>query len=307
MDYTEVVNSRMQSKSNNPIDSLIKAGAGNIIVENFYTKEQKEVIFVEDDSDEMTDEKIMYTYYELFSEGDIVTWKDTNWILFQEELNTTDKYSKFFVIESLSNVRFYIDGIKSKEHPISFLNAKFGTKSPKSSSRYTTQENSSTILAIINKNNETEQLEMQNEIIINGSVWKIELINDYESQSIIVLGLVRVKNSNSDDLDNNIANTIDGIGGVVANDGTYDYIISGEPTISIGDYEEYEVVRIEENGNRSAPNSVVFSTPSSLVVLSQDNNIATINAQSDTGTFILSATVDGNDITTQIEITNYWG
>jgi len=78
LDYIDVAKARMSLvDTRNPIDSLIKTGAGNVVVSNFYTKEEFEVIIVEDSSDDFTDEKVLYCYVGSFLEGDVIEWDNT--------------------------------------------------------------------------------------------------------------------------------------------------------------------------------------------------------------------------------------
>jgi len=308
LDYIDVAKARMSLVSTgNPIDRLIETGAGNVTVSNFYTKEEFEVVVVEDSSDDFTDEKVLYCYVGSFLEGDVIEWDNSKWILFQEEKNTKDDYRKFFMVESLSVVNFLVDGVKSKSHPISFLKSSYGNKSTRAGSRFFYTANDSSINLIINKNSDTETLEQKDELIINKTVWEVDIINSYESQSVIAMGLSRIRASNSDDLDGNIANTFEGITGSSIVYGDYTYTIVGEPKIRLGAQEVYEVKKIDANGNRVEPTSVSFSTSSPLVILAQNGNKATITPGEMTGSFTLRALADGKSITANLEIVGFWG
>jgi len=308
LDYIDVAKARMSLvDTRNPIDSLIKTGAGNVVVSNFYTKEEFEVIIVEDSSDDFTDEKVLYCYVGSFLEGDVIEWDNTKWILFQEEKNTKDNYRKFFIIESLSVVNFLVDGVKSKSHPISFLKSSYGNKSTRAGSRFFYTGSDSSINLIINKNSDTETLEQEDELIINGTVWEIDVINNYELQSIIAMGVSRIRASNSDDFDDNVANTFEGITGSSIVYGDYTYTIVGEPKISLGSQEVYTVKKIDAEGNRVEPANVSFSTSSPLVILAQNGNKATVVSKETTGSLTLRATSDGKSITANLEIVGFWG
>jgi len=78
LDYIDVAKARMSLVSTgNPIDRLIETGAGNVTVSNFYTKEEFEVVVVEDSSDDFTDEKVLYCYVGSFLEGDVIEWDNS--------------------------------------------------------------------------------------------------------------------------------------------------------------------------------------------------------------------------------------
>lgn len=306
MGYIDIVRKRA-SMGNSAIDILIETSPASIEIENYYSKELLKAIIVEDSSSDFVDEKILYTQPNALSEGKIIKWNEIDWILFQEQLTVEDKYDKFFILECSSKINFLIDGYKSKSHPVSFLKTSQGMKSTRASSRYIYTQGDSSIVALINTNSETEKLKEEDELIVNNSVWKIETINNYESNEVIVLGLNKVLKSNADDLDDNIANSDKEIGGNTYNDGTYEFVIVGDPTIKINSYKKYEVRKIDEDGNRIIPTNVSFSTTSDKIILTQNGKVATVNAKQELGEFTLRATADGKSISTKIKVIDLWG
>lgn len=306
MGYIDIMKKRA-SVDTNSIDVLIETSPASIDIENYYTKELLKAVIVEDGSSDFVDEKILYTEPNILSEGEIIKWNGINWILFQEELTVEDKYDKFFILECSSKINFLIDGYKSKSHPISFLKTSQGMKSTRASSRYIYTQGDSSIVALINTNSETEKLKENNELIVNGNVWEVETVNNYESNEIIVLGLNKVLKSNADDLDDNLADSDKEIGGTTYNDGAYEFVIVGDPTIKINSYKKYEVRKIDEDGNRFVPTNVSFSTTSDKVILTQNGKIATVNTKEELGEFTLRAVADGKSISTKIKVIDLWG
>lgn len=273
----------------------------------FYdTTKTVEVSVVEDKSDGATDEKIIYSEPGVIQEGDVLIWGDTNWIVFQEEKNTIDDYNKFFIIESLSNIKFLIEGIPSKEHPVSFMKTNMDATS-RMSSRYSATLMASSSSIIVNKNVQTDKLELQDELVVGGHVWKIESINKYESQSVIIFELIEQRISNSDDIFGGIANTKGELEGTSSNDGVYDYVIVGDNKITIETTNTYEARKIDSNGDRVIPNLVTFSTTSDLVTLTQVGNKVEVAAGIETGTLTLEADIDGNISTIEIKVVGFWG
>lgn len=308
MGYLDIAKRRMDKvNSSSPVDILIEGSVGSIALVNFYTDNQYTGILVEDKSSNFVDEKILYIKSNDFVEGNIITWDGINWILFQKDHDTVESYDKFYMLECSSKIQFLIDGYKSKEHPVSFLKTSQGMKSTRASSRYIYTEGDSNMTILMNRNSETENLETSNELIINKTVWEIGTINTYESDSILVIELNKVLKSNADDIDMNIADSDNELDGVTYNDGLYDYIIAGDNSISIESSKDYQVFRIDEDGSRDIVNSVVYSVAPELVILSQVNDIATLTAEVDTGSFTLTADFDGNTISKNIEVTNFWG
>lgn len=306
MGYIDIVRKRASS-SKNVFDLLIEEGTSKVRVENYYTQEQSEGILVEDKSSDFVDEKVLYLHSGKLTEGDIVKWKGINWILFQEELTISDNFDKFFILECSSKINFLIDGYKSKAHPVSFLKTSQGMKSTRASSRYIYTQGDSSMVALVNTNSETKHLKDGDELIVNNNIWEVETVNNYESNSISVIGLNKVLKDGTDDVDDNVANSDEKIDGTTYNDGAYEYVIVGDPTIKINSYKKYEVRKIDEDGNRYEPTDVAFSTTTDKVILSQNGKIATITTSEELGTFTLRAIAEGKSISTTIKVIDLWG
>jgi len=307
MGYIDIVRKRMNFSPDNPLDTLIKGNVANIEVKNVYTGDTFVGVIVEDDSDSMTDEKILYLYPGDMHEGDVIEWKEKKWILFQEELNTLNQYNKFFIIECLGDIKFLLNGKESGTHPIAFLKSRAGASTTKVGARYYHAIGNSFLSAIVNKNEETVSLKRDDELIINKNIWEIESLNNYESDSVIVLGLREGKISNSDDVISGVANTINNLNSPIVTDGTYEYTIEGEPTISVESYKTYVVKKIDSFGNEIPLDTVLYSTTSDLVTLIPEGNDVKIVAGEEAGTFILNVAVDGQEIDVNIEILSFWG
>lgn len=308
MDYIEVAKKRMAANlDKTPLDSLINNNPSSIFIEDYYGGESYDAVIVEDSSTDFTDEKILYTHPDKLSEGDVITWQDTKWIVSQEELNTVGNYNKFYISECIGEISFLVDGRVSNKHPIAVLKSTFGVGESRTSARYSIRKENSSLKIIVNKNNETSNLKTEDELIINKKVWQIKDINSYISNSVIIFELDVAQESNMDDIDGGIANTYNAIDGSIVSDGYYSYMIVGSPTIKENSYKEYEAIKVDENGTKIEPSLINYTTSSNLITLTTKNKKAIIHTSNELGIFTIYANIDGKSINANIEIVDFWG